>query len=68
MKLAPPDPGRRRLLGRTGSLGAAGVATAVLGPAASVPSATVQAASKPAAPGSYHETEHTRTYYRLARY
>ncbi|MDB5749609.1 MAG: hypothetical protein JWP65_30 [Ramlibacter sp.] len=68
MKRPPMDPKRRRILATAGSIGAAGVAASVLGPAAGAPVAAAAPARKASAPSGYRETEHTRTYYRLARY
>ncbi|HEY8359954.1 MAG TPA: formate dehydrogenase [Ramlibacter sp.] len=67
MKRPNVDTERRRILSTAGSVGAAGVAAGLLGPAATaqVPAAV---ATKPAKPSGYHDTDHTRTYYRLARY
>ncbi|MDB5957049.1 formate dehydrogenase [Ramlibacter sp.] len=66
-----PDPERRRLLGRTRNAAAAGAALAVLGPAASAGAVSAPASAAPQAqerPRGYHETEHTRRYYELARF
>lgn len=65
----PPSPSRRRLIAHAATAGAAGVAAAVLGPAAGGGStaAVPQPKAQPRASG-YRETDHTRTYYRLARY
>jgi hypothetical protein len=66
----PPDPGRRKLLGAAGNTAAACAALAVTGPAAVARTApaTAPAQAGPAPRQGYHETEHTRRYYRLARY
>jgi len=69
MNRPPVDKQRRRLVSAAGSLGAAGLAASVLGPAAmaqQVPPGATAKATKTS--GGYRETEHTRTYYRLARY
>jgi hypothetical protein len=67
-----PDPDRRRILRRTGTATAAGIAAAVLGPASATGSdpAGGSAEKKPQGeqPRGYHETERTRRYYELARF
>lgn len=67
-----PDRGRRRLLNGAATATAAGAAVAVLGPAAAVPAVAPAAAPGKPLPGEaargYHETEHTRRYYALARF
>jgi hypothetical protein len=65
-----PDPARRHWLGRTRNAAAAGAALAVLGPAVSAPTLPEPAApTQPEPkPRGYHETEHTRRYYQLARF
>lgn len=69
MNRPPVDQQRRRLVSAAGSLGAAGLAASVLGPAAMAQQAPAAAAARAARTHSgYRETEHTRTYYRLARY
>ena len=72
MSPRPPDPARRRLLGRTRNTAVAGAALAVLGPAASagaLPGAPAAPQPQPEQqPGGYHETERTRRYYELARF
>jgi hypothetical protein len=64
-----PDRSRRQLLGRASQAAAAAAAVAVVGPIDAV-AATEAAIAPPAEspPKGYHETEHTRRYYRLARY
>jgi hypothetical protein len=68
MSQQPPDPARRQLLGRTRNAAAAAGALAVLGPVASAPTLPAPAAPAQDQPGGYHETEHTRRYYQLARF
>ena len=66
----PPDPARRKLLGTARNAAALGAATALLPAARALPGQAVEntAAAPRAQPRGYHESEHTRTYYRLARY
>lgn len=71
MSQRPPDPARRKILGRTRNVAAAGAALAVLGPVAPAQAAAPEPAAPPQEPGQnrgYHETEHTRRYYQLARF
>jgi hypothetical protein len=72
MSQRPPDPARRKILKRTRDATAAGVAVAVLGPAATVQAETAPLARDkhvdPAESRGYHESEHTRRYYELARF
>jgi hypothetical protein len=57
------------MLRRTRNTAAAGVALAVLGPAATTQAApAVPAPRDPQAGRGYHDTEHTRRYYQLARF
>jgi hypothetical protein len=67
-----PDPARRRLLRKTSTATAAGLAVAVLGPAsAAAPEAAAPSANatpQRELPRGYHETERTRRYYELARF
>jgi hypothetical protein len=66
----PPDPQRRKLLGTARDLAAVGAAATVLPASAALPAGSAPAATDatPPAPRGYHETDHTRAYYRLARY
>ena len=71
MSQARPDPERRRLLGRTRNVAAAGAALALLGPGAPAAAVAAQPAVPPGPqekPRGYHETERTRRYYELARF
>ncbi|MDB5911789.1 MAG: hypothetical protein JWP22_464 [Ramlibacter sp.] len=65
-----PEPSRRRLLGRASQTAAAAAAVTLIGPTAAIaaPPLAEPITSGPALPKGYHETEHTRRYYRLARY
>lgn len=69
-RAAGPDKGRRRWMGTALRTTAAATAAATLPaagqvvPAAAAPSAALQADDS----RGYHETEHIRDYYRLARY
>jgi hypothetical protein len=60
------------MLKRTRDAGAAGLAVAVLGPAATAPAeASPLARDKhvdPPESRGYHESDHTRRYYELARF
>jgi hypothetical protein len=71
MPQRPPDPQRRQILRRTRNAAAASAALAVLGPmgpaAAQAPD-PVRPAREPTDGRGYHETEHTRRYYDLARF
>jgi hypothetical protein len=69
----PTDRARRALLKAARNATSAGAAVAVLGPAsasAEAPLPAEAAAPAPAAaqPRGYHETDHTRRYYALARF
>ena len=70
MKHAEHDPRRRQLLASARNAGIAGAAAAVLGPAAVAEPLVAPAPARPAPPAKrgYHETEHTRRYYQLARF
>jgi hypothetical protein len=65
-----PDPRRRSILRGTRDATAATLAVAVLGPVGTTAAAPQQpaAASGPPPDRGYHETEHTRRYYQLARF
>jgi hypothetical protein len=68
-----PDPARRTMLARTGSVTAAGLALAVFGPvapAAATAEATPRQQPQPQAGKTrgYRESAHTRRYYELARF
>jgi hypothetical protein len=67
-----PDPARRKLLSRTSTATAAGLAVAVLGPASAGVSGAVDAVAqqKPdrEQPRGYQETDRVRRYYQLARF
>jgi hypothetical protein len=65
-----PDRSRRKLLGRAGQTAAAAATLVAVGPVRAVDPVPRTAATspEPSGPKGYHETEHTRRYYRLARY
>ena len=69
MSQQAPDPARRRLLGRTRDTAGGAAALAVFGPTNATPEAPAAAAVQDEQqPRGYHETEHTRRYYELARF
>ena len=64
-KDAPPDATRRRFLAAAAGAGALGTLAALSGP---VVAAEAPPPAPIAQPSGYHETDHTRNYYRTARY